>query len=102
MAREIDTSNPEKLSFEERLYLQDRNQLPKGLEPITAEDIEESKNTDVDDADLEDLPYAEWPKKALVAEAKARKANGADIITSGSIPDLADALTAHDAASEEA
>lgn len=36
--REIPTGDPEDLSLEDRLYLQDRGQLPKGAKPVTTEE----------------------------------------------------------------
>lgn len=43
MALDIDVSDPSKLTREEILYLQDRDRLPEGVEPIPQEDREEGK-----------------------------------------------------------
>lgn len=42
MSRVIDTSKPEKLSDEDKLYLQERDRLPEGVEPVAVADVSAS------------------------------------------------------------
>ena len=72
MSKLIDTTNPEALTIAERLYLQDRGQLPAELAPISQEERMASY------ADVELPPdtsneYDGWSRKQLCKELKRRK-----------------------------
>ena len=122
MARDIDVSDPKSLSRDEILYLQDRDRLPAGVEPISMEDRMKGEETELvahatgtvlvpksqvdkftgreeapadEDDDLDD--YSEMSQKDLQAEAKARK-----LQTTGTKDELIARLEADDAKADGA
>lgn len=120
MARQIDVSDPSKLTRDELLYLQDRDRLPEGVKPLTQD--ERMKGNELEmvatatgtamvpkdkvaeatghtaDVDDEDLPeYSDMSVKDLQAEAKDRK-----LPTNGSKDELVARLEADDAKADGA
>lgn len=108
MSKEIDTSKPKDLTFLERLYLQDRGELPSGAEPVTGEDVAEynerraaGSEASVDEFDADTTPYPDWPKKELLREIEARNEGRSDderMSKSGTVAELAERLAEDDEA----
>lgn len=120
MARDIDVSDPSKLTRDDILYLQDRDRLPEGVEPISFEDrmagnetelvahatgtvlvpkdqVDHFTGRDVPEGDEDELPpYTAMSQKDLQDEAKSRK-----LPTTGSKSDLIARLEADDEKTDE-
>lgn len=88
MSKIIDTTDPENLTIAERLYLQDRGELPEGLKPYTQE---ERAKLDVELAPSVN-EYKDWSRKQLCKELKARS-----LPLEGTKDELAERLRADDA-----
>lgn len=84
MSREIDISDPSKLSEEDRLYLQQRNRLPEDADPVDARTVNNgslpvgSKSQPVNQpapssgGSVEVGSYEDLTKAELVEEAESR------------------------------
>lgn len=98
MSRNVDVSNPEDLSVADRKYLQDRGQLPEGVEPVTDAELngEAPDDSDQSPAATEDEPYDDMSKADLQAECDAR-----GLPTSGNKDDLVARLVEDDEADED-
>lgn len=113
MSRQIDVSDPSKLSDEDKRYLQDRNRLPAGVEPVDVklteagighstkpEPVSPNPDTlrqagDGDDDSTSDQ-YKGWTVAQLQQELEDR-----GLATSGNKPELLARLEEDDASTDD-